>query len=483
MRSVGNFSKPVIAKGTLSPLGEEKLEDLDPESTLIPRFQVAEACSTGTHMQLPMSNRQGYHEEETITNWVAGDGSVPDELRSIADFLWAHERFLSDLEPAGDIVLIWSLPTQIWRFEPTWNITDRETIDSFIGTSSILREAGYTYDVLTFGHPRLWDDSIQINRLNEYDLVILAGVDSITDDQVDALHTYLDNGGEIVCTDSVPTRDSMYKLRTDTEAIFARDNASVLDGFPGLQREVDGESAGTLSDVLEGTDVEPIRQTDDPDIAVHAHKQSDPNRYIIHLVNYSYEPKTDSFSTKSEINVRLSMVDNIDSHVRYYTPQEITDLEVFEDGGSLNVTVPELVEWGFLVLASTSENLESGVSEASALDTIEQARELLEEEYEETQELSVDLVTAESKVQAAETAASFGAFDKAKTAATEAIEAASKIGAETVDEDDSDEDDDKDEDTTDDDFGGLGIGAALAGVGGAIYLLKNSFSESDTESE
>jgi len=478
MRSVGNFSKPVIAKGTLAPINQDELNEFKKASsnTMLKRFQVAEAYSTGARFQLPLTARQGYSEEESVTNWISGDGSVPDELRSFINFLWAHERFLSDIEPSGDIALIWSLPTRIWRHEETWNIGsygDTPKFDSFTGTASILREAGFTYDVLTFGHPRLWDDTIQLNRLSEYSIVILAGVESISDEQISALNTYIDDGGMVLCTDTIPDRDTMYEPRDDVAAIFDRENATIVDGHPGRQRERNSETNNALLDAIKNSGVKPTRQTDDSDIAVHSHKQSDPDRYIIPLVNYAYDPETDSFSTKFDINIRLPAVDSTDPVARYYSPQGITDLELLTDNDSHHVVVPELLDWGFIVLASTTEEFESSVSKESALNTIEAAEELLEKENEMDQGSTADIRKAKTKLQAAESAISFDAFGQAETAASEAIEAVTPPETEEVE---------NDQGTTDDEAPGFGIGGALVGIGGMAYLLKNHLIDTGNES-
>lgn len=507
MRSAGNFSKPVIAKGTLAPAHGAFPDGMDPNSSnaMFQRFQLAEAYSTGTRLQLPLTNRMGYSEEDSITNWVAADGTVPDELSSFVDFLWAHRRFLTDIEPAGDVALIWSLPTQVWRRETSWQIDDQDEggiIDSFTGAARTLREAGFTYDVLTFGHPRLWDDSIQLARLKEYDTVLLAGVECLSDEQVSALRTYLDDDGTILCTSSVPDRDAMYRPRSDVAAIFDRDNATVLDEFTGRQRDSQDEPNGALLSALEESGVEPTRRKDDSNVAIHAHRQSDPDRKVIPLVNYDYDAETDSFSTKSDIRVRLPKIDSTEFTARYYSPVTIVDLEISERDGSHQVTVPELVEWGFIVVTKTPEDLAPATTEESALDMVNAARESLERATEEYRSTSVELVIAESRLQAAEKAMSFDAYGQANAAATEVIDA---VGSDENDEKDAAKGDEADEgtapdgdeadgqettdgseadtrDVTTDGAPGFGIASTVTALGSVAYLLKTRLTDAETES-
>lgn len=424
MQSVGNFSKPVIGKGTLSAAGQEELGGIDPTTSnaMLQRFQAAEAFACGARFQLPLTPRMGHNEEESITNWVAGDGTVPEKLTTFANFLWSHERFFTETEPAGDVALLWSLPTQIWRREATWDIgEDGESrpVDSFTGTGSILREAGYTFDVLTFGHPRLWDDSVQLSKLEEYDVVILAGVNSVSDGQVAALNSYLDNGGELICADSVPDRDAMFNPRSDVQPIFDRDTATVVDGTPGLDKESRGESDGTLLNALAESSVEPVRQTDHSAVAVHSHTQTDPDRQLIHLVNYDYDPDSDSFSTASNVNLGLPAVDATQTVAQLYRPQGQVDLEVTENGGQPTVELPEVVEWGVVVLTTDENNFTQGTAE-TAREKIAEAREQIPVAEEAVIGDPEKLIIAKSKLDAAAIALENNGYAQASEAADEA---------------------------------------------------------------
>lgn len=518
MRSVGNFSKPVVAKGTLAA-GNPALPDgldADAANNAFQRLQLAEAYATGARLQLPLTNRLGYSEEDSVTNWVAGDGTVPDELSSFVEFLWAHERLLTDLEPAGDVAIIWSLPTQVWRREQSWGFdSDDEggSVDSFTTAASALREAGFSYDVLTFGHPRLWDESVQLDRLAEYEAVVLAGVTSVSDGQVSALRTYLDDGGTVLCTDSAPGRDAMYEPRNDIAAFFERDGAAVIDGSSDDQGGSETGPGGPLSGALEDQDVVPARRTEDPNIAVHTHSQSDPDRYVLPLVNYDYDPETDSFSVKSDVSVRVPTTGSGEHAIRYYSPTETAELSVTERDGSPHVTVPELVEWGIVVVSETEGELRPAVSEEAAADAIETARESLEGAEERGRPTGTALVAARSKLQAAEMAMSFDAYGQAETVATEVIDITGSSGdgdgaaAETdetaggnaSDEDGSsnrstaDGDGNRSQNTTDgegvdtrdptdDETPGFGAATAVLGITGGAYLLKRLLAGSEKES-
>lgn len=426
MRSAGNFSKPVVGKGTLANLPEEQLGGIDPESPNpnLLQFQAAEAYASGARFQLPLTARAAYSEADSITNWVKPDGTVPAQLRSFADFLWAHERFLTGLQPAGDVAVVWSLPTRLWRHEPGWGIGQGESprIDSFLGTSALLREAGFAYEVLTFGHPRLWDDRGQLDRLAEYNTVVLPSVESITDGQLDALATYLDNDGSIVISGPLPERDGFYEPRSDVTSVLDHENVTVLEGDPGQRKEAEGVTDGSLVEALKTHGIRPYRMTDDPSIAVHSHRQSDPDRKVIQLLNYEYDASTDTFKSKTDLTIQVPTTTLEDPVVRFYSPDAQVELDTQLEGETILVVVPELVEWGMLVLADSPESFVEGDPE-KARSRIQEAERFLADARDAGQDGVDEFVIGEERLRAARTALQFRAFAQASEAAEEALSA------------------------------------------------------------
>ncbi len=426
MQSVGNFSKPVVAKGTLTAISDERRGAIDPETPNpnLLRFQAAEAYANGSRLQLPLTARSGFSESDTVTNWVGPDGAVPTPLKSFADFLWAHKRFLTDVESAADVAVIWSLPTRVWRHEPGWGIGQNETprLDSFLGTATLLREAGVAYDVVTFGHPRLWDDSQQLDRLSQYDAVVLPAIESITSDQLDALSSYLDGGGTVLASGPIPDRNGFYEPTDEPASVLDHRNVVDLEGDPGRRRVQAGERDGALVSALNGPGVKPVTVDDDPTVAANRLVQPGSNRHVVHLVNYDYDAGSDAFEMKNDVRIRLKAADAGSPVARYYSPQRQEDLEIVTDGDAMEVIVPELVEWGFVVVAPGESALVDGDPEA-AEKRVNEARRRVEAARAADHGWSGEFAIAETQLEAAETALSYHAYTQASDAADEAIDA------------------------------------------------------------
>jgi len=425
MRAVGNFSKPVIAKGTgITRQEGPEIPDPTTPNPMFNRFQAAEAYACNARLQLPITRRKGFGIDDSVTHWIGSDGTVSESLREFTDFVWAHERFLTNLESAADVAVTFSLPTAMWRYAPTWNIGVRDTprLDSFTGTASLLREAGIPYDVVVFGHPRLWDDSEQLDRLSRYDAVVLPAIESITDTQLDTLESYLANGGHVLVSGPTPDRDAFYEPR-EVSTVFDHDRVVVLGSDPGRAKEQGDPIEESLAETLHSVGIGSRRFPDDPDVAVHQYTQSDPDREIIHLVNYDYDADTDSFDRRTDITIRPETRPDEAVAARYYSPQRRTELDLSRSDGELELTIPALDEWGFVVVTTAPKSFTEGSPDQARSSTTE-ATELVQGAHRADRKWSNEIEIVKKKAQAAELALDFDAFHKASTAAEAVFDAA-----------------------------------------------------------
>lgn len=428
LEAIGRFEKPVIAKGTLT---EQQLPgdspEFDPEEAypMLQRFQVAESYAAGARLKIPLSPRNAFSTDESITQWIRADGTVDDELQSFIDFVWSHERFLANSTPDNDVAIVFSLPNAMYRRVPEWGIEqdyDR-AIDSFIGTAKILRESQIPYSVLVFGHPELWEDSDQRERLNDYDAVVLPDIRTVTDAQRTALEQYVASGGSLISSGDPPSKTGSYAPRDDIATLFEKENAKIFPQDPGQQRSQGESAGGELVEELRELNVRSRTSTDDSTLAVNRRQQPDVPRTIIHLLNYDYSSESDSFSIKEGIDLRIPKPGHDVGIARYYSPQGTTDPELSTDGDTLHLTLPSLREWGFVVLAESEAELIDSEVEASAMEKTETARQRVAEARNAGRDWAPTFAVAETKLEAAETALEYDAYSQSKTAAEEAIEA------------------------------------------------------------
>lgn len=419
-RAAGRFEKPAIAIGNMIRIGDEvdTTAGLDPSRrypTLL-RLQMAEGYANGGIRSLPLTGWSGISIDNVVDNWVHADGTVSDELQSFIDFVWGNRRFLHEGESAHSVAIIYSLPTLLWKNRGPWYQPNRHRF-TFEGAAALCREHHLPYDALIFGHPRLWTDDGQLDRLDRYEVVVLPAVESITDSQVDRLRSLLDKGVTVVTSGPAPDRNAMYVSRSDAvDLLTSHENASILDFNPALSRYEEGESDGSLVKAIEAGSRQ-VELSTEADIGVNVRVQSERNRTVIHLVNYEYDSDSDSISTVSDIDIEAEL-DFDPVEARWISPDETRDIEVNQVGNKVAVTVPSLAEWGFIVFGATEGALESEGKQSTASNQIEDAEAAVDQAVAENREDG--LAGARVSLREGKIAAEHGAYDQAAAAARRA---------------------------------------------------------------
>ena len=114
------------------------------------------------------------------------------------------------------------------------------------------------YEVLMLGHPDVFDDESSVSRFDEFDTLVLAGVDALSDTHVALLTAYVQRGGRLVLigSESAATRDEELRVRPAGPALAS------LALHPDLQGN------GSVFEVSNST-MDLFVASADPDIARH----------------------------------------------------------------------------------------------------------------------------------------------------------------------------------------------------------------------
>lgn len=422
-RAAGRFEKPPVNHE--AAIGESRAEELgfetDTRYTTLMRLQAAEAYANGGRLALNLFViRSTPDARRQPIRWLNEDGSVPDDLPPFVDFLHAHRRFLSDVESANRVALVYSLPTMLWNTFPNWDREPAEFLDSFEGAAALLREHGYPYDVLVFGHPRLWDDTAQLDRLSSYDAVVLPNVESVTDDQLAALRSRLDGGGTVVTTGSAPARTGMYEPRART-AVWDHPNAIVIDSTPGRRRRVEGAGGQELSTALADSIDRQVALSTGANVGRNVFEQPSAGRVVVHLVNYEYRLGSDSVDAQETVSMTVRDLPFEPAEARWYEPDGTSPLSVELTEEGVQVELPHLGIWGFAVFAEGAGTLHPG-SEAEANEAVESSATAVDAARSEGR--SVDRYHAEHALANAEAMVEYDSYEAAVDYAEQAVERA-----------------------------------------------------------
>lgn len=416
-RAIGRFDKPAIGAGNLQNIdGSDTTAGLDSSERYpsLLRIQAGEAYANGGIRTAPMTGWPISPIDSVVDNWVLEDGSVPEELQTFIDFVWANQRFIREDESRNDVAVVYSYPTFLWQSQHSlWGGSRRPT-QSFRGAIDICREHQIPCDAAVFGHPELWSDNDQLDRLDRYEVIFLPGIECVSDPQANRLESLLNSGTTVVATGGPPKRTESWEERSDiAELLSTHDNAYVFDDDLAAAY-FNGSRADSLVETIRSVRNQ-VRLDTDAHVGVNVRAKE--GHRIIHLVNYEYEPESDSVdSTEAlQINVQLPFEP---TSARWVSPQSTESVETGTDGVYTTVSVPRLAEWGFVVFADGDENLLERGTEREATNSHDAAESIIEQRRSAGHE--VGLVEAEVTLRESNLAREYGDFELAKRRAQRA---------------------------------------------------------------
>lgn len=420
-RAAGKFQKSVRLYGRIDGWEDAKELGLDPSEyyTTLMRFQAAQIYAHGGRFEIRLNPRGSF--ESTADSWSRPDGSVGDELHRFVDFIQAHKRFLKNIMEANDAVIVRSLPTMVWHHAPPWRNSDASP-EGVLGTGAALRLEHVPYDVRVLDYPPLWEAPQQYADLADYDLIVLANVDCMSDAHVQSIEKAIESDTRVVSIGGAPTRDEEFAEREDVERLLSQSElGTIIDGFP--DEAAQNAAAMELRDAASSVESQ-IEVNVDADVSINIVEQSDPDRIIVHLLNYEYDPETDSMPTQRGIEVTVRDLPFEPAAATWHTQTGNISVEPSGEANQVSVTVPHLDVWGFIVFGETRSVIESEVNEESAIQAVNDAREAVETARDGNRDELLDKASA--KLYKAEAALDHSGYSVAMEKAEDAVEWAQK---------------------------------------------------------
>ena len=280
----------------------------------VTQLYLAESYAAGA---IPEIDLGGWRRKNNKGGWfVTGDGQTYPELKRYLDFVRNNQEYFKNVEPCSRIGIVYSVPSFMWRTFPLFGISYDELRRLFVGYSRALEEAHLQYDVLIFGMPGFYDDSKTLKELSSYDVLILPNVYSVTNEQLQALDSFVRNGRKLIYVGrDTLSRDDQYRQRDKASIlqilggkpthVFFRDEKYVI-GFHDNTYEKGIKYLANFNRLISAVNYrfEKLIETNAPrEVGVNLLKQKD--KLIIHFINYDYDLQSDSFRVKRGIEFKL----------------------------------------------------------------------------------------------------------------------------------------------------------------------------------
>lgn len=293
---------------------------------------------------------------------VGGPGGIvysPDlrELAPYYQFLARHRRYFGRE---------WMWRPQVAILYPVAAYTGEA--DGYYGAALALLEAGVQFDALVSGDGRMFANTVTLDTLRQYPLLVLASPGAMSAAQVELVLAYLSAGGYVLTWGSIGEADELGQLDvqrpSDWRTVQTVGERRVGEGTvhnlsPNeLGREYfrarDAATRTRIVDAVAGV-VTPDVAVGQPEVVALTYQHSSAPALVVHLVNYNYDIDSDSVTTFNNLAVtfRPPAGFSLDGmHARLLSPDfaEADDVPYDIRDGIVFFDVPRLAYYGVLVV-------------------------------------------------------------------------------------------------------------------------------------
>jgi len=309
-------------------------------------------------------------------SYVTPDESIRydlDEAAKYVNFATSHQQFFNLDEPA-EVAIVrseasakgggWAMPVEERN---VWTALDVP------GVADMLLNLHVPFHMLYSGDEDLFKDRITLDKLNQYKVVIFPAIFMLSDEEVNAVLEYANAGGKVITISDFATHDLFGRLQ----------NRAVLDKYcqNGTYKVGEGQWI-TITDNLgekysidtEYNAIQPAdRALDDPTLlkfkeslkqlhnfeiettapaTINIRRYRDENSWILHLVNYDYNPSTDDYTPSGPFEISMDTGGRSITKANLYDLETGTKIEipVVDVDGRVKISIPDLYAYAILEL-------------------------------------------------------------------------------------------------------------------------------------
>ena len=304
------------------------------------RVMLYEAAAMGVNLSVPYGAWMGSVIEDAV--WAPHEETV-----EIQDFLADHEDLYAR-RTANSTLIVYSIDSNY--IENVWQVqgTPREERDvypnvgeagpravPFNRVAHAAALANRPFDVAVFHDGVHRDDDATVDALSRYERVVLPGCSSLTQKQIDALLSYLDDGGRVTVYGELGGPSGA----ADVERLRGHEGTIVVDSY-----EPDVVTPEPSQVLLRGM----TRSAVNIQLPVEG-------RAALHVINYDYDTERECTPVATDVAVEVRLPFR-PTTARVHAPGVPTaDLELTADSGEgatvARVTVPEIGVYAIIEFA------------------------------------------------------------------------------------------------------------------------------------
>jgi len=232
---------------------------------------------------------------------------------------------------------------------------------TYLGLAQALADSNLPFDVVFSGDGYYLRDTLTLQELITYKLILIPSVVDITDRQKEIIKEYIAHGGRAVVFD--PFEMNIYQ--SEGEVSFGKGSVIII---PPVKVKGKPEDSGTAYNLTYDDSIrkdikktvnkyvedEIIINDSDRKIIAYPYHQANAKRMIIHLINYDHNFKNDKVRIKKDIMIKIKKPDFYTERSKAYmiSPDfkgRITLPAILRDG-YIELKIPELKVYSIVIL-------------------------------------------------------------------------------------------------------------------------------------
>jgi len=326
----GHHAKPVWVRGPVTDETQKKTPML---STSYWTTHFAEGLANGGIRTFSLGVNKPWTGEPDTKDYL-DDPDLYQLYVDMAQWMEHHRALLTNRQSQARVALVYSFPTLMFRRYSALRTPDDHRLTRFEKMAKILEREQIPYDVVVFGHPEIWDDTPTFRRIAEqYDLLVMPGIDAVTDDQLNLLREQTAQGLTVL-TDEPFERDENLNLRAE------------LDNPPAVQ-PLNEETVVRL-----GRQASAV-SADVPDhVSVNLWRSCRGKSLNVHLLNYDVDIAGETITPVENVRLRVRLPEKfrLTRCLLSQFGQDDQEIEYERQGDEVIVTLAKLESYAIVSL-------------------------------------------------------------------------------------------------------------------------------------
>lgn len=258
----------------------------------------------------------------------------------------------------AQVAMVYSVPTMMYA---NYRLaTKSPPVNNLAGMARALEEGHMPYDVLILSHPELYPDTVTLDDLRKYRLLVVPAITCLSDGQSELIGQYLESGAIVVTLGDVGARDENNVPREKSLVAVWKTKGEVVDLLPDAALPYSRAQAtpavwaviARAANAMRALLPEPLLSGPIPRMLWTKTWIHGQDCMSVHLVNYDIDYKAAKPNSTQPFQLSLKLPEGVRAEEAMFLQpgKEAVPVRLRMRGGRVEMTVPPVRVYGVLVV-------------------------------------------------------------------------------------------------------------------------------------